>query len=336
MSKGKDIGIDFSKKKINHQNIMPKLIKYCQTNKILANEIKNLVYQNNELTDICSFDMFCNLQQLDLSFNNFKVIPQNLSTVSQLKHLNLSNNKIEMGENYLVTLTNLTYLDLSFNAFEDFNFYCFTTLTNLKTFKLTNNKLRRFNYDYIKPFKSIQEFSINCNYIESPLFRDVVVCLSFTSPYFQYTPTKITNSIYLGSQDSTKITDILHERNITGILSLGAKSLCSSKKIKNEYYEIADLPDSPIEKYFEKCFQFIDSIVENGSILIHCYAGMSRSATILIAYLMSKNKWRFRETMDFLRKKRPIVSPNSGFERQLMIFEAKLFQLALPEENKEE
>lgn len=329
MSK-KDIGIDFSKKKINNQNIMSKIVKYCQTQKILANEIKHFVFQNNDLSDLCSLDMFSNLQKLDLSFNNYKVIPQSITSLTTLKHLNLSNNKIEMGENYIVPLTNLTYLDLSFNVFEDFNFYCFTTLTNLKTFKLTNNKLKRFNYDYIKPFKSIQEFSINCNYIEAPLFRDVIACLSITSPYFQYTPSKITNNIYLGSQDSTKMPDILFERNIYGVLSLGAKCLCNHKKIKNEYVDVADLPDTPLDKQFEKCFAFIDSILESGqSILIHCHAGISRSATVLIAYLMQKNKWRFRETMDFLRKKRPIVTPNSGFEKQLLMFEAKLFNLKM-------
>ena len=121
MSKGKEIGIDFSKKKITNQNLMSKIVKYCQNQKILANEIKHFVFSNNDLSDLCSLDMFSNLQKLDLSNNNFNVVPTNISSLMNLKHLNLSNNKIEMGENYIVPLTNLTYLDLSFNQFEDFH-----------------------------------------------------------------------------------------------------------------------------------------------------------------------------------------------------------------------
>ena len=57
-----------------------------------------------------------------------------------------------------------------------------------------------------------------------------MVCLSFPSPFFQLVPTQITENLYLGSVDSTKERDLLLERNITGIVSLGAKCILTSKK----------------------------------------------------------------------------------------------------------
>jgi len=77
---------------------------------------------------------------------------------------------------------------------------------------------------------------------------------------------------------------------------------------------------------FDKAFQFIDNASnEKSRILIHCAAGVSRSSTLLIAYLMKVNKWTFREAYEHVKKRRPIVSPNAGFLRQLLEFEKQLF-----------
>ena len=49
-----------------------------------------------------------------------------------------------------------------------------------------------------------------------------------------------------------------------------------------------------IIRYFESSFAFIDEHLESGNVLIHCFAGVSRSATILAAYLMRKKGWNSR------------------------------------------
>ena len=329
MSKTKDVGIDFSKKKITPQNMHSKLVKYCQNQKFIAGDIKSLVYAENSLTEICSFDIFTNLQTILLNNNNFKMIPSNLSSICNLKHLNLSYNKIDSGEDNLLPLTNLTYLDLSFNSYETFSFTHLSSLTNLKTFKLTNNKLTNFNYDILKQLKSLNEFYINANYIDSPIFKETSLCHQFPSPFFQRTPNQITERLYLGSLDSTHERDRLLERNIKGILSLGVKAIVVSKKIKVEFIDILDVVESQLDVHFKQCFKFIDSILETGAnVLIHCHAGISRSSTVLLAYLMYKNLWSYKDATDFVKKIRPIISTNSGFDKQLQIFEAKLFKLA--------
>lgn len=45
-----------------------------------------------------------------------------------------------------------------------------------------------------------------------------------------------------------------------------------------------------------------------------------QSTSIVVAYLMNKNKWTFVKTLGFVRSKRKIVCPNTGFERQLRNF----------------
>ena len=329
MSKSKDVEVDFSKKKITPQNMYNKLVKYCQTQRFIAGDIKSLVYSDNSLNDICTFDMFTNLQTILLSNNNFKIIPSNLSTISNLKHLNLSYNKLDGSEDNLLPLTNLTYLDLSYNSYTTFSFTHLSTLTNLKTFKLTNNQLTTFNYDCLKQLKSVNEFYINANYIDAPTFKEHSLCHQFPSPFFQCVPNQITERIYLGSLDSTRERDRLLERNIKGVLSLGAKAIVVSKKIKVEFIDILDEAESQLDMYFKQCFLFIDSILETGAnVLVHCHAGVSRSSTVVLAYLMYKNMWTYKQATEFVKKNRPIITPNSGFDKQLQLFEAKLFKLA--------
>lgn len=63
--------------------------------------------------------------------------------------------------------------------------------------------------------------------------------------------------------------------------------------------------------------EFIDSALSIGSILVHCSMGISRSPTIVIAFVMMKFKYPFSKAYNLVRKKRPIICPNFGFTFQL-------------------
>ena len=55
-------------------------------------------------------------------------------------------------------------------------------------------------------------------------------------------------------------------------------------------------------------------------------AGASRSATIVVAYLMWKEKMKYKDAMDFVKQKRFIIYPNLGFRDQLKKFEEELIK----------
>lgn len=65
----------------------------------------------------------------------------------------------------------------------------------------------------------------------------------------------------------------------------------------------------------------------NKQVLVNCFAGVSRSATIVVAYMMYKNKWTIQEAIDFVRSKRRIISPNYGFVCQLHSLQNNLHNL---------
>ena len=82
------------------------------------------------------------------------------------------------------------------------------------------------------------------------------------------------------------------------------------------YLEIdaLDIPKYRISRDFVKCFKFInDNIKNKKNVLVHCHAGISRSSTIVIMYLMVKYKITIEKAYAYVKSKRPIIRPNNGF-----------------------
>ena len=64
---------------------------------------------------------------------------------------------------------------------------------------------------------------------------------------------------------------------------------------------------------------------QENRVLVHCLAGMSRSATIVIAYLIATTPMTAGEATEFVRSKRRIIRPNYGFTKQLEQYERRYF-----------
>jgi hypothetical protein len=139
-------------------------------------------------------------------------------------------------------------------------------------------------------------------------------------------PIEIIPHLYLGSIGSASNLKQLENCKITHIL-------CCASGIKNffpdkfKYYNIniLDSEKEDIKKYFEESFKFIDDgIKKGGNVLVHCHAGVSRSSSILIAYIMKSQKIKVDKVLEILKSKREKVSPNPGFLQQLKEYEKEL------------
>ena len=64
---------------------------------------------------------------------------------------------------------------------------------------------------------------------------------------------------------------------------------------------------------------------QENRVLVHCLAGMSRSATIVIAYLLATTAMTTAEATEFVRSKRRVIRPNYGFVNQLEQYEKRHF-----------
>ena len=134
---------------------------------------------------------------------------------------------------------------------------------------------------------------------------------------------QITNKIYLGNEDTARDKEILNKLNISNILicAEGCEPFFPNE-FKYKILYIDDAIDENILSWLKEAFEFIDSSINN--IYIHCAMGISRSPTIVISYLMYKKKMKYEEAYDFVKEKRKVISPNSGFQEQLKKFETIL------------
>jgi atypical dual specificity phosphatase len=135
----------------------------------------------------------------------------------------------------------------------------------------------------------------------------------------------VLNRLYIGSLRVARDCDLLRSLNVTHVLTV-----CPTRPNHFEgiCYKLVSIPDSPnhrIDLLFDECFEFINSALANGgTVLVHCFQGVSRSASVVIAYLMKYKKMKFDRAFEFLKKRRSIVNPNFGFVDQLKNFESTL------------
>nr|CAI5843028.1 unnamed protein product [Callosobruchus analis] len=91
--------------------------------------------------------------------------------------------------------------------------------------------------------------------------------------------------------------------------------------------DVADSGCSRILPHFDVCADLINDQVAamGGRTLVFCVAGVSRSASICIAYLMKHFKLSLLEAYNLVRARRPRIRPNCGFFKQLIEYEKSLF-----------
>ncbi|KFM70307.1 Dual specificity protein phosphatase 4, partial [Stegodyphus mimosarum] len=140
-------------------------------------------------------------------------------------------------------------------------------------------------------------------------------------------PVEILPQLYLGSARDAAHKEELQQLGITALLNV--TQFCPN--LFQEVFEykcipVRDTGCEDIGAYFQEAINFIDQVKsQNGKVLVHCQAGVSRSATICIAYLMATKRLRMEEAYKYVKSRRRIVSPNFSFMGQLLTFENKIF-----------
>jgi protein-tyrosine phosphatase len=135
-----------------------------------------------------------------------------------------------------------------------------------------------------------------------------------------FSPNSIIDGIFLGPEKFAINDASLVRRGITHIVNVSATSPCKHpEKYVYLHLPLHDRDNFDIREYLDPCADFIDKVIQTGGkVYVHCFAGISRSSTIVIYYLMKHRKMRFSDAFDLVRKKRPVACPNFGFLNTLI------------------
>ncbi|CAK74287.1 unnamed protein product (macronuclear) [Paramecium tetraurelia] len=150
----------------------------------------------------------------------------------------------------------------------------------------------------------------------------------FDSSYQQMNPIyeEGDNVLWLGDFTAALDRTLLESKSIKTVLTIatGLDIAYREPGINHKVYHILDSETANIGRLFQDTNTQIIEGLKRGSVLVHCAAGVSRSASVVIAYLMKKKGLAFQEAFNFVKKKRSVIQPNYGFIQQLRNYEKEI------------
>lgn len=139
----------------------------------------------------------------------------------------------------------------------------------------------------------------------------------------------IADRLFLGNHLHAESLEVVNNLRITHIVN-ATKSINNRFQDRLQYCRVIveDEETEMICYHFNKAFRFMDMALAedpDARILVHCAQGISRSATLVIMYLMRTNDLTYEQALELVQKHRDVVQPNAGFVAQLKEFEISRF-----------
>eukprot|EP01083_Nonionella_stella_P151828 485766_1 len=147
------------------------------------------------------------------------------------------------------------------------------------------------------------------------------------------------DELFLGDGMMAESKDVMIDLGITHIVCVTKSFFTLDKDVKkNIKYLKLPIDDSVMEAdtmatYFETASKFMDDALiyinnnrkKNNRVFVHCMVGVSRSASIVISYLMKSRKYTLCDAYIHVKRCRQGISPNQGFLSRLIAYEKQLF-----------
>ena len=126
----------------------------------------------------------------------------------------------------------------------------------------------------------------------------------------------IIDNIYLGDAIAAGNETYLKKYNISLVINCAIQHISDYNKLKALELKLYDYYEEELFPKFEYAYKIIKQYKKT-NILIHCIAGASRSASLVIFYIMKEKKWNYDKSFEYVQKIRNCIDLNLGFIRQL-------------------
>lgn len=127
--------------------------------------------------------------------------------------------------------------------------------------------------------------------------------------------------LYIGDASAALNYDFLKKKGFTHIVN-AAKEIPSPFSGEFSYLNLKldDSLDQNLSSALDRSFSYINGVLTYAAeprVLVHCAAGISRSSSVIIYYLMRHYGYSFDRALKFIKKYHPQTRPNLSFENQL-------------------
>ena len=130
----------------------------------------------------------------------------------------------------------------------------------------------------------------------------------------------IEDQLFMGNRAAAQEIPILRMCDISSVVQIQSFPTAPFHPDSFKYLCLAltDLEEDSIMKILPEALAFIHAEIAAGrKVFVHCDAGVSRSGSVVTAYIMATHNIPFEEALQYVQAKRPCVGPNDAFKEQL-------------------
>ena len=164
------------------------------------------------------------------------------------------------------------------------------------------------------------------NYFQQPSYNTYDSSVLYPTLHCIIESTTNQGGLYLGSYDAALNTSYLQSQNIRSVLTIGFDM---DVNLPSDFTYLGifalDSPKQDLTQAFETSFNFIEQNRKYTNVLVHCMAGVSRSTSLVLYYLMKKYGMSLDDAFNHTKSIRNVINPNPGFMNQLRNIEKTLF-----------
>ena len=127
----------------------------------------------------------------------------------------------------------------------------------------------------------------------------------------------ILDNLYLGDVLAAENETYLKSFNISIVINCAYEHISEYEDLKAYELKLTDHFPQELFPTFETAYEVIKQYNQERKIFIHCMSGVSRSASLVIFYIIKEKKSDYDKCFEYVEKIRPFIDPNSDFVNQL-------------------
>eukprot|EP00756_Hemistasia_phaeocysticola_P062655 Hpha_TRINITY_DN6108_c0_g1::TRINITY_DN6108_c0_g1_i1::g.164885::m.164885 len=300
----------------------------------LGGKLISLDLSNNEISEVPpEIVQLPFLTSLSLKSNQLKSLPDEIGELSELTDLHLGHNMLEVLPDTFHQLQCLRVCGLDWNDFVGFPEQLFK-IRSLELLYIVENPgvtALPTREQMEESWDQIEIHIDNSPELVKQWKQDILKEGEKTHPTVKIDwnsvfPDLICDTIYLGSLRSAQQVRIYEHLNITHLASIGRElTVVLAPGMEQLQLNVDDMPGVDLTPHFDAAHEFMDQAIDKKvGVLVHCFKGQSRSATVVVTYLMKKRRITRDAAIAEVKRCRPCINPNPGFMDVMARYEKAL------------